>query len=89
VGRRYGCFERAAMEAHRKAVCWQGGRPVDGANNRMFVEAVLWMLGPVRRGAIYRTFLAVKRFRTLQPVERRRCLAAHFTELADDPDFEY
>jgi transposase len=58
------------------------GKPEDpggtGANNRMFVEAVLWI---ARTGSPWRDlppfWQVEQRFRALQPVERRRCLAAH------------
>ena len=74
------------------------GKPSDpgrtGVNNRLFVEAVLWLAGQVFPGAICQTFLVIGTAPSSAfPGDPR--MAADgvwdrlFAAMADDPDFEY
>ena len=86
------CSQRRAVGAHVGPDHW-ASRPVrlDGRDNRMFVEGVLWI---VRTGSPWRDLPEVfgewnSVFRRFSRWSRKGVWQRIFEAMSDDPDFEY
>jgi putative transposase len=66
-----------------------GDRGCRGRDNRLFIEAVLW-IAPAPHGVICQKTSAIgSPYIRASGAGRRRGLGSTFSKLCDDPDFEY